>query len=315
MRYRCMSKNRVVLIVLMSNIDYLSLDGRALTLFVTVMETGSVTAAAERLGITQSAVSHQLDRLRTIFKDPLFIRSGRGITPTRRAEQLEDEARALLLQLQQVVRPAQFDPHGAVLNYRIGANDFQRDIVLAPLYRTVSQKVGEFNLTILPAEKPTAEVLRNGEVDLIISPMVPDHADLMMRRLYQDRSVCFYDPDQREAPRSVEDFDRARYISLTFLQGQAVTRQLETNRFDLDSRVSLRVANFSGLATFLKGTELLAVAPSLLSQTALQGFASAPFPYASESLTMYLIWHQKDHQSPEHRWLREQIVQQCALLE
>jgi molybdenum-dependent DNA-binding transcriptional regulator ModE len=72
----------------MSKFDYSDLDGRLLRLLVAVVEEGSVTGAANRLGVTQSAVSHMLDKLRAITADPLFVKCGRGIVATARAELL-----------------------------------------------------------------------------------------------------------------------------------------------------------------------------------------------------------------------------------
>ena len=74
----------------MNKIDYLGLDGNTLRTFLTVLEEMSVSRAAERLGVTQSAVSHTLDKLRVIFGDPLFVRVGRGIESTARARALRD---------------------------------------------------------------------------------------------------------------------------------------------------------------------------------------------------------------------------------
>ena len=84
----------------MSNFDHLELDGHALRLFLAVLEEGSVTAAAERLGVTQSAVSHNLTKLRRIMRDPLFTKSGRGIVATAHAQNLAEQARFLLDQMQ-----------------------------------------------------------------------------------------------------------------------------------------------------------------------------------------------------------------------
>ena len=70
----------------MNDFDWYALDARLLRLLVAVAQTGSVTAAAQRLGVTQSAVSHQLDRLRAIVGDPLFVKSGRGIVATASTE-------------------------------------------------------------------------------------------------------------------------------------------------------------------------------------------------------------------------------------
>ena len=94
----------------MSAIDHSDIDGRLLQLLLAVTEERSVTRAAVRLDVTQSAVSHQLDRLRAITGDPLFVKSGRGIVPTARAEALALQARRLLDELRAFAQGGSFDP-------------------------------------------------------------------------------------------------------------------------------------------------------------------------------------------------------------
>src|SRR5574343_1917091 len=94
----------------MSHFDHLDLDGHALTLLLAVQEEGSITRAAHRLGVTQSAVSHGLDKLRAIVGDPLFVRSGRGIVATARADGLAQQARELLEAMRRFVTAGGFEP-------------------------------------------------------------------------------------------------------------------------------------------------------------------------------------------------------------
>ena len=117
----------------MSKFDWSDLDGRLLRLLVAVVETGSVTGAAQRLGVTQSAVSHLLDKLRDITADPLFVKSGRGIVATARAELLAAQARELIDQLERFARAGEFAPARWQTTFTIAANDFQRDVLLPPL--------------------------------------------------------------------------------------------------------------------------------------------------------------------------------------
>ena len=81
----------------MSKSDWKDLDANLLRLLVAVVEEGSVTGASQRLGVTQSAVSHLLNKLREIVRDPLFVKSGRGIVATARAKALAERAGGLLL--------------------------------------------------------------------------------------------------------------------------------------------------------------------------------------------------------------------------
>ena len=93
----------------MREFDHSDLDGHLLQLLLAVVEEGSITRAAHRLGVTQSAVSHLLDKLRAIVGDPLFVKSGRGIVPTARALALAAQARLLLEDMRRFVTPEQFD--------------------------------------------------------------------------------------------------------------------------------------------------------------------------------------------------------------
>ena len=106
----------------MSKFDHSDLDGHLLQLLVAVVETGSVTGAAQRLGVTQSAVSHLLDKLRAITGDPLFVKCGRGIVATARAEELAAQARGLLRQLQHFAHSGEFDPARWQTTFTIAAN-------------------------------------------------------------------------------------------------------------------------------------------------------------------------------------------------
>ena len=94
----------------MSRFDHSDLDGKLLQLLLAVIEEQSITRAAQRLGVTQSAVSHLLDKLRAIVGDPLFVRSGRGIVATVRAQALAVQARLLLDDLRRFTTAAAFDP-------------------------------------------------------------------------------------------------------------------------------------------------------------------------------------------------------------
>ncbi len=121
------------------NRDYADLDGRLLKLLLAVVETGSITGAALQLGVTQSAVSHLLDKLRAITGDPLFVKSGRGIVATQRAVLLAVHARELLAGMERFALSGDFDPARWKTTFTIAANDFQRDVLLPPLMQHLAR--------------------------------------------------------------------------------------------------------------------------------------------------------------------------------
>jgi DNA-binding transcriptional LysR family regulator len=190
----------------MSHFDWLDLDAKLLRLLVTVVDTGSVTGAAQRLGVTQSAVSHLLDKLRGITGDVLFAKSGRGIVATARAEALAERARALLGDLERFAYSDNFDPGQWRTTFTIAANDFQRDALLPALMQRLREQAPGVSLRVIPSEVPTPEMLRQEHCQLIISPRPPDGVDMMQKRLFSDRYRVFYDPAVRAAPSSKKDY-------------------------------------------------------------------------------------------------------------
>ena len=177
----------------MNSIDALNLDFRSLSTFLSVLDEGSVSRAAVRLGVTQSAVSHTLERLRQALGDPLFVKSGRGIVPTRYALQAGPHVRQILDDLQSLSAGPPFSPATAEFTFTVAANDYQRDLLLPGLLRTLRREAPGINLQVIPSGIPRADMLRKDVCDLIISPHAPEATDIMQRGLTADRMVVFYD--------------------------------------------------------------------------------------------------------------------------
>lgn len=291
----------------MSDIDYFYLDGRSLTVFLAVLEEGSVTAAAERLNVTQSAVSHTLDKLRTMLNDPLFVKSGRGIVATAHAHTLADRARTLLEDMRELSTGATFDPAHAVLDLTIAANDFQRDLLLPALYRRVSTKVSEFRLRVVPSGVPTADMLRERRCDLIVTPRPPAGTDILQKRLLSDRYACFYDKNIRSAPVTLKEYQAARHIMITHERNERQEFDRLTEEQGIERPMGVTVSSFSGAAAFLRGSEMLASLPSLLHTGLMREFAKAPLPFRFPELPIYMVWHRRHQIDPAHKWLRGEL--------
>lgn len=292
----------------MSETDWSALDARLLHLLVAVVDTGTVTGAAQRLGVTQSAASHQLDRLRNIVRDPLFVRSGRGVVATARAEALAVRARELLVELEQFARLAVFDPALWETTFTIAANDLQRDVLLPGLVARLREAAPGVRLRVIPSGVPTQAMLRHDHAQLVISPRPPEGADVLHQMLFQDDYRVFYDPEVRRAPGTVQEYLAAEHVTVLY----EPRRQLHADE-DLERRGILRsfrvtVPGFAGIPAFLEGTDLLATAPGLLRGHLLRGFADAPVPVACVPLPMYVIWHERYRADPAHRWLRRQLA-------
>jgi DNA-binding transcriptional LysR family regulator len=291
----------------MNRFDHSDLDGHLLQLFVAVFEEGSITRAAQRMGLTQSAVSHLLDKLRGIVGDPLFVRSGRGIVATARAEVLAQRARLLVDELRGFVTAGAFDPAGWAGEITIAANDLQRDLLLPGVLRRARVLSPGLSLRVVPSGVPTAEMLRDGQCQIVLSPRPPDAADLMQKRLFEDNYRVFYDAGQRAAPRDLADYLAAEHVTVLYEpRRQLDLDQVLTSR-GIHRRIVASVPGYSGVAAFLRGGQMLATAPSLLQAEQLQGFASVAPPLPCPRMPMYLIWHVRHQADPMHQWLRQEI--------
>ncbi len=300
----------------MNEIDHLQLDGQLLTLFLAVLEEGSVTAAARRLGVTQSAVSHGLDRLRLIAGDRLFVKSGRGIVATAHALALAERARRLLDEMKAFSRAAPFDPASAELSLTIAANDLQRDLLLPALFQRLEAQLRRIDLRVIPSQSPNAAVLREGRCDVMISPLPPAGTDIVQRLLLKDYYVCYYDAAMRAPPTSLQDYLAARHITVIYTDNERLDFDRRLGARAIERDVTISVPSFAGVPAFLRGSTLLATMPSLLRGQLMQGFADAPVPLAAQGsalveLPMYLIWHQRYQNDSAHLWLRLQIIA-CA---
>lgn len=291
----------------MSRFDHLDLDGHALELLLAVVEERSVTRAAQRLGLTQSAVSHGLDKLRAIAGDALFVRSGRGIVATAQAEALAVRARALLDELRAFSQASGFDPvrwHGS---FTIAANDLQRDLLLPALLRRLRADAPGATLRVIPSGAPQPALLRDNDCDLVITPRPPDGADIVHKRIFEDRYVVFFDAERRTAPVTRDDYLAAEHVTVRYEDRRMLDIDGWLAEHELQREIVATVPGFAGIAAMLRGGPWLATLPSLLAHGVLRGLASAPPPFDTPAMPMYLVWHLRRQDDPAHRWLRQAV--------
>ena len=297
--------------------DQLDLDGHLLSLFLTVLHEGSITAAGVKLGLTQSAVSQNVQRLREITKDPLFVKAGRGILPTDHAKALAEPAQALLEAMHLFASGSPFDPRTAEIDITIAANDFQRDLLLPALYQRLSATLRHVSLRAIPSNLPNAELLRTDRCDLVISPLPPEGADILQKRILQDHYACYFDPQARAAPTNAQDYLGSTHVTVVYTDNERLNFDKLLESSGLHRKIAVSVPNFSGVPAFLKGTRMLATMPHLLSGSLMKDFASVPIPLKEktplgfDNLPMYLVWHRRSQNDQAHRYVRA-IIEDIA---
>lgn len=293
----------------MSKFDYLGLDGNTLRTFLTVLEELSVSRAAARLDVSQSAVSHTLEKLRIIFEDPLFVRAGRGIESTARARELGPSVETVLDDLKALTNHREFDPKTEQMEFTIAANDFPIQLIFPALLKELSEEGIHPGIRFIPAGIPSVSILRASRYRMLITPTPPDDPDLETVSLVRSKMEIFYDSKVRTPPKSRQDIADSRYVEVRFSDTERSSMALPSLDLTTMNLPVISVPNFSLLTSMIKGTDRITLQLGVMKLGLLQELDTAPLPYDTDKLDLFLIWHRREHDDPAHRWLREKILE------
>lgn len=288
--------------------DIKGLDLNLLKALDALLDERSVTRAADKLGLTQPAVSGMLNRLRESFGDPLFVRTQRGIVPTLRATQLAGPLKKVLGDVEGLLQPTVFDPKSAEFTVSIAATDYALHAVVLPFVPQLRTLAPGIRLAVRPIEEQQIQTqFEKGVLDLAL--MTPESAplDLHSRHLFDETYVCTLRMDHPEAGRDMMDLDR-------FCELDHALVSYSGDRFwgvtddalavvGRERRVVLSVTSFLILADLLRETDLVAVVPSRLVQR-VNGLATVDPPIPIPGFTKVAVWHERTHHDPGHRWVR-----------
>lgn len=292
----------------MNKIDRLDFDGNALRTFLMILEEGSITKAAGRLGVTQSAVSHTLDKLRRIFDDPLFVRDGRGIAPSARAKSLKEPVANILESFESLVHPEGFDPLRHPMGFTIATNDFPLGLIFPTLLRGFYAEGVDAKINFIPAGIPSSNLTRTSNCHMVITPAPPAKKGIRHTPLIESNMVCFYDPDVREPPETLQEYIDCRYVDVRFSATESSQQVLPSSLTAALNEPTVAVPNFNAVSAFIRGTDLITTQLSVMEHGSLKGLAWSPLPVETEALHLHLVWHERYDEDPAHQWFRERIV-------
>lgn len=297
----------------MSNIDMLKVDIKLLTIFCAVAKEGSISLAAKRLGVSQSLVSHGLDRLRNVFNDPLFVRAGRGIAPTERALFLAPEISEILERLQALAIPEPLDLTQVTTQFCIAAHDYERQLIAPSLLNKLMHEAPLTSLRLITPGFEILDSLRSRECDLAITAISPpDQLDIYSTPLFEDSAQCFFDPKMMSAEEVIENFSDLHHASVRFsLTGTPFEARILAEH-GIVRKVKLEVPSFEALPSVMRGTRLVAILPSRLANDLFSDFAYTKPPCEFPTACFNMSWHKTTHHSPVHQWLREIVKQIMA---
>ncbi len=284
-----------------------------LIVFDAIMTEGSITRAAERLSMTQPAVSNSVSRMRIKWNDDLFIRSGRTIQPTLFAKNLWHQIQEPIQELSLAITPDSFNPKTSTRTFRIGAADLVVDLLWGKLRRILDDEAPNINIYAHPYTITNgAKMLEDAEVDIAIrnTESIPGaHRNQM---IFTSKYCCIMRKDHplEKGPFNLEQFANASYVMVSLSGDSTGTVDRALARHDLSRRIAMTVNHFSGVIPIVENSDLIAVIPtSAISREVLdERIIMRQSPIAISDVALAAFWHQRQESDAGLIWLKEKIV-------
>lgn len=298
--------------------NFATFDLNLLRVLDALLQEGSTVKAAARLGLSQSAVSGSLSRLRHALGDPLFVRQGNRLAATDYAAGLRSPVRQALEGVEAMLSPpGHFDPHTAQGTFRIAASDFFAELLMPQLGDLLQQKAPGIRaqlIDLVPQDYVASLDRRNADIALIPDMALPD---------WVSREALFRSPFHVIARRGnpgTSGLDPGHVMPLdmfcalhhvlfspeghTAAMGDAALAQVGRQR-----RVAMTVPVFSGVCRAVRESDLIALVPAQLAADVAGTFGLQAFqpPMPIEPPLIIGIWHKRSDSTPLAAWMRDQV--------
>lgn len=297
----------------MNRPDIRSLDVGMLRTFDALMREKNVSRAAARLFLSQPAVSASLNRLREVFGDPLFTRTGRGVLPTERALSLAPQVQKLLHDLAALLesdRP--FDPASSNRIFRIAGSDHASRTLLPALSRTLIEADSGIRLVwVPPGTWSLAEHLHKGELDLGVIARIQPPRDIATQVLYEDRYVYVMRKDHPRArePVTLDSFCAVPQVFLGY--GTSTLDDLIDETLAQTGRqrlAQIAVTSFGQIVHQLQHSDHAAVLGGRVARQFADQLHIQPLPFALPGYQSLLCWDPRSDTDGGIQWLKGQIA-------
>jgi DNA-binding transcriptional LysR family regulator len=293
------------------------LEIRELQLLDILYTTRSVTRAAEQLGQTQPTVSCSLRRIRERVREPLFIRTSDGMTPTPRCEIVVAKAREILEAMNLITEAPRFDPFTSTRVFRVCTPDSGQITLLPRMVRYMREYAPNVRLEALLVDDQTAALLETGVADLAFGGFVPgtNAAGFHQQALFEQDFTCLVNAHHPRIKDDLtwDDYQREAHVSVTY-GGVGPAIEAAMKRHKIERRVLLQLQGFLGVPKIIATTDMITTLPRQIGATlaatgAIRQF-SCPIPIPKYWVKQH--WHARFHRDPGNQWLRTVCAKQSV---
>ena len=306
--------------------NFLTLDLNLLRIFDIVMIEQNLTRAADKLAMTQPAVSNALKRLRHTFNDELLIRTAHGVKPTPRAESLWPAIREALSKLENAIAPAASDPASFTASFRMAMADSTAAYWMPHLIREIEQHAPGINARMVPlVTRDPRTMLLHGDIDIavgffpgIISQLAGGQSALTSpirhNSLYTTgRYVCVMRKNHplADQPLTLKAYCDAHHLLVSFSGRPHGLIDEILSKMNLQRRILLTVNQFFTAGRVVANSDLLTVLPQhLISSTGAEHqLIWRELPMETPVVNVDMLWHERDARNPAHKWIRNNLIE------
>ncbi len=293
------------------------LDLNLLVAFDALIAEGSVTRAAARIGIGQSAMSHSLGRLRALFGDELLTRAADGMRPTPRALALTEPVRAALAQIQALTAPSRpFHPATAELIFRIGLPDSMEVLLMPSLLAYLRQHAPGIRLRLHAVGDP-AQVLEDLDSDRLdmaigIGRFAGGGTHHKRRALLTGRYLCMFNAELvgLTPPISLADYVRLPHVLTSLRAGERGVVDDALAQIGMSRIVALTTPRFLAVPFLVRSAPVVTTMHAQLARlfASALGLSLSPPPVALPDISISLLWHASYDEDAAHGWLRQVVA-------
>jgi len=288
-------------------------DLNLLPVFVALMEERSVTRAAERLGMTQPALSNALNRLRETLRDPLFIRERYGMRPTQLAEEMAPMIGAALAQFDDFILGQQnFDPAKATRLFTLAPNSYVEYVLMPTVVARLRERAKGIRLRLIPYGGDLTETgAISGTTEMVLGRITDPPDNMVVQHLMDDGLACVV---RAGHPLIGNSISREQYASMQHVNvlppGRLRVGLFQTlERQGLKREVAVSVTHFLAVPEMIAVTDYCATLPSLICSSLARDprLKVVPAPADLGTFPVEVAWHVRYRHDPAHRWLRALI--------
>lgn len=292
---------------MMNRNDLRRADINLLVVFETMMHERNVTRVSEKLFLGQPTISSALARLRLMFDDPLFIRSGRLMEPTSRAREIFSNLSPALDGIAAALSRCQaFEPATSEATFHIGLCDDVEYALLPELLRRLRVEAPGTTLVVRRADQwQVSQLLASGEISLGISPTLELPANARRKTLRPIRPMLLR-ADSQPGELTLDEFCRRPHAVVSSMGNVIDDSDRALCLMGRQRRVVLTVPQFSALPMLLAGSDMIAIVPDYvaLAMAVVAGMRAQAAPICLPQHELSMVWRGASHNDPGERWLR-----------